>query len=96
MALDPYLYIAYYNRFLALHSSKAYLSARKELLKALSCLYLYRGLQYREVKNLNKAVSFCEQNARAYLARAKLNESKNKKLAENDYSAAVEYDPGLA
>jgi Tfp pilus assembly protein PilF len=30
------------------------------------------------------------------LVRAKLNEGKNNKLAENDYSAAVEYDPNLA
>lgn len=27
--------------------------------------------------------------------RAKLNEGKNNKLAENDYSAAIEYDPNI-
>jgi Tfp pilus assembly protein PilF len=47
------------------------------------------------VKSLNKAILYCEQNARAYLVRAKLNEGKNNKLAENDYSAAIEYDPNL-
>lgn len=70
--------------------------ALKELRKALSCLYTVRGFEEKNVKYLNKAISYCEQNARAYLIRGKLNEGKNNKLAENDYSAAIEYDPKLA
>lgn len=41
------------------------------------------------MKYLNKAIFYCEQNAKAYLIRAKLNEGKNNKLAENDYSIAI-------
>lgn len=47
------------------------------------------------MKLLNRAIYYCEQNAKAYLFRAKINEGKNNKLAENDYSAAIEYAPNL-
>ncbi len=58
---------------------------------------MIRGYEEDNIKYLNKAISYCEQNARAYLIRGKLNETRNNnKLAENDYSAAVEYDPKLA
>lgn len=59
-------------------------------------MYLLKGFEESNVKFLNKAISYCEQNAKAYLFRAKLNEGKNNKLAENDYSAALEYDENLA
>lgn len=48
------------------------------------------------MKLLNKAISYCEQNARAYLFRAKLHEGRSNKLAENDYAIAIEYAPNLA
>lgn len=61
----------------------------------MSCLYLVRGLEEGNAKYLNRSILYCEHNARAYLCRAKLNELRNNKLAENDYSAAIEYDPNL-
>jgi hypothetical protein len=54
---------------------------------------MIKGLKEGNVKFLNRAILHCEHNIRAYLIRAKINEGKNNKLAENDYSAAVEYAP---
>jgi Tfp pilus assembly protein PilF len=56
---------------------------------------LLKGYEENNLKYLNKAINYCEQNARAYLVRAKCNEGKNNKLAENDYSIAIEYAPNL-
>lgn len=93
--MDPFAYVAYYNRFLCYFVQEKLKFAWSDLQRALSCLYLIRGYETNNLKFLNKAISYCEQNARAYLVRAKLNEGKNNKLAENDYSIAVEYAPNL-
>lgn len=55
-----------------------------------------KGYEEKNIKLLNKAIFYCQRNAKAYLFRAKINEGKNNKLAENDYSAALEYDKNLA
>lgn len=93
--MDPFAYVAYYNRFLCYFVQAKLKLAYGDLQKALSCLYLLKGYEEKSLKYLNKAIYYCEQNARAYLIRAKLNEGKNNKLAENDYSIAVEYAPNL-
>jgi tetratricopeptide (TPR) repeat protein len=43
IAIDPYAHVAYYNRFLVHLSLGSLPSARRELHKALSCLYVLRG-----------------------------------------------------
>ena len=94
--MDPYSYIPYFNRFLCNFVLGDLANAWKDLQKALSCLYLLRGYEDSNLKFMSKSIQYCEQNARTYLARAKINEGKNNKLVENDYSTAIEYDPNLA
>jgi len=96
ISVDPYSYIPYYNRFIANFSLGHLPNAWKDLQKTLSCLYLLRGYEDSNLKLLSKSIQYCEQNARTFLVRAKINEGKNNKLVENDYSAAIEYDPNLA
>jgi tetratricopeptide (TPR) repeat protein len=45
IALDPYSHIAYFNRFLGYLSSGEREAGWRDLRRALSCLYLVRGVE---------------------------------------------------
>ena len=59
IATDPYCHTAYFNRFLCYLSSHSLPAARKELHKALSCLYCLHGFLEENSKSFNKAIIFC-------------------------------------
>lgn len=45
ISLDPFAYVAYYNRFLVFLSQGKDMLAWADLQKALSCLYLIKGIE---------------------------------------------------
>lgn len=71
ISFDPYCYIAYYNRFLSYFQRDSQ-SAWKNLQKSLSCLCMLKGFEYQDMKLMDRAVTHCPLNAKAYLFRAKM------------------------
>lgn len=95
--LDPRDPSAYFNRAIVKLKENRPADALSDLYVTLSCLYLLKGQQSRELKYLTKAISLVENNVYAHLERGKLYKIQgNPVLAENDFSSAIELDPTLA
>jgi Tfp pilus assembly protein PilF len=92
--IDPRDPTAYYNRAIVRMKENRLEDALSDLFVALSCMYLQKGIQTREIKYLTKAISLVDNNVYAHIERGKLyNIQGNYVLAENDFSSAVELDP---
>ena len=70
--LDPKDASAYYTRAIVRLKENKPADALSDLYIALSCLYLQKGQQTREIKYITKSISLVENNVYAHLERGKL------------------------
>lgn len=92
--LDPRDPSPYFNRAIVRLKENQPIEALSDLYITLSCLYLQKGQQNREIKYITKAISLVENNVYAHVERGKLYKIQgNSLLAENDFSSAIELNP---
>ena len=73
--LDYTNYMAYYNRALCFYTQKDYENAFHDFTFALSFLGLLKGKKLQRIELLDESIRFCDDNAIAFIERAKLYEN---------------------